>query len=496
MNRLPLYALAAVFLFTAPGCVDRDRQAQNEETKKVIGDPSVPVTVLTVFPQSIDDEVEMTGQFQVEQDSVIGAQISGRLSQVFIQEGSLVSAGQVIARMESRDQEARLRQALSQVDAARSQLQQAQADAAAAPQRSTSAVKSAEARVAQAKQRLAKLQNGSRSEEKAQAEIAVARAESDMKTAKAAMERARRLFAEGAIAKADVETAENRYDNTVAAYRTALESRSLVQDPARSEDLRSAEQDLVAAQEALRIEKTNKSLDVTYTDRVNAARANVRSAEEGVNLARKALEEAAIKAPYSGRIVGRPAQIGVVLNPGSTVARVVSDDSVYFEAQVPESKVSQITPGVPVKIQVDALGGTNLRGTVSVINPMATSVARLYTVRVKVADSAAMLKPGMFGKGSLVIGTQSGIYLLPDESVKVDGSNATVMVIEGDKAKRVNVQPGRIVGSKIIVRGLTSGAKVVTRGQEGLMDGALVRIEDPKAVEANAGAAPKPASDH
>lgn len=496
MNRLPLFALAAVLLLAASGCVNRERQAQNERTKEVIGDPTVPVSILAVFPQTINEEVEITGQFQVDQDSVIGAQISGRLAQVFVQEGSVVSAGQVIARMESRDQESRLRQALSQVDAARAQLQQAQSDAVAAPQRSAASVRSAEARVSQAKQRLAKLQNGSRTEEKTQAEIAVVRAESDMKTAKTAMDRARRLFTEGAIAKADVEAAENRYDNTLAAYRTALESRSLTKDPTRSEDLKVAEQDLVAAQEALRIEKTTRSLDVTYKDRVDAARANLRSAEEGVTLARKALEEATIKAPYSGRIVDRPAQTGVVLNPGSPVARIVSVDSVYFEAQVPENKVSQITPGIPVNIQVEALNNSNLRGTVVVVNPLASSVARLYTVRVKVLDSAASLKPGMFGKGNLVVGTQSGIYMLPDESVKVDGNTATVMVIEGDKAKQLKVQPGRIVGSKIIVRGLTAGAKIVIRGQEGLLDGAKVRIEDPKAVEADAADAPKPASDN
>ncbi len=496
MNRLPLIALAAVFLLAASGCVDRERQAQNERTKEIIGDPTVPVSVLAVFPQTINDEVEITGQFQVNQDSVIGAQVSGRLSQVFVQEGSVVSAGQTIARMESRDQESMLRQALSQVDAARAQLKQAQSDAVAAPQRSAASVRSAQAKVAQAKQVLAKLRNGSRNEEKAQADIAVARADSDMKTAKIALDRARRLLNEGAIAKADVEDAENRYDNTLAAYKSALENRSLVQDPTRTEDLRVAEQDLVAAQEALRIEKTNRSLDVTYKDRVDAARANVRSAEEGVTLARKALEETTIKAPYAGRIVDRPAQTGVVLNPGSPVARIVSSDSIYFEAQVPENKVSQISAGTPVNIQVDALGGSTLRGTVVLVNPMASSVARLYAVRVKVLDSAAMLKPGMFGKGSLIVGRQSGIYMLPDESVKVDGNTGTVMVIEGEKAKQVKVQPGRIVGSKVIVRGLTPGAKVVIRGQEGLLDGAKVRIEDPKAVEADAAEAPKPSSDH
>lgn len=496
MNRLPLFALATVILLTASGCANRERQAQNERTKAIIGDPTVPVSVLAVYPESINEEVEITGQFQVDQDSTIGSQAAGRLAQVFVQEGSVVSAGQVIARVESRDQEARLRQALSQVDAARAQLQQAQADAAAAPQRSGAAVRSAEARVVQAKQRLAKLQNGSRSEEKAQAEIAVARAESDMKTAKIALDRARRLFNEGAIAKADVEAAENRYDNTLAAYKTALESRSLTQDPTRSEDLRVAEQDLVAAQEALRIEKTNRTLDVTFKDRVDAARANVRSAEEGVTLARKALEETSIKAPYSGRIVDRPAQPGVVVNPGTPVARIVSSGSVYFEAQVPENRISRITAGVPVNIQVDALGQSNLRGTVTTVNPLASSVARLYTVRIKMLDSAEMLKPGMFGKGNLVVGSQSGVFMLPDESVKVDGKTATVMVIEGDTAKQLKVEPGRIVGSKIIIRGLTSGAKVVIRGQEGLLDGAKVRIEDPKAVEADAAAAPKPSSDH
>lgn len=492
MNRLLLIALAAVVMVSGAGCVDRETLARNEKTKEVTLSKQIPVMAKAFSPQDVNETVEVTGQFQVEQDSSVGAQIAGRLTSVYVKEGDSVSAGQVIAVQETADLQSRLNQALSQAAAARAQLSQAQADAAAAPQRTSAAVRAAEARVAQAKQRLAKLRNGSRSEEKAQAEAQVARAESDMKTAKAVMERARRLFAEGALAKADVEASENRYDNAMAAYKAAIESRSIVKDPIREEDMKVAEQDLAASQEALRIEKTTKSLDVTYRDRVDAAKANLRSAEESIKLARKALGDATIRAPYSGRIVGRPAQPGTVLGPGSPVARIVTADSVYFEAQVPENKVSQISQGLSVDILVDALGGSTLKGTVQTINPVATSVARLYTVRVLVRDRADMLKPGMFGKGQMIVGVKRGVYVLPEQSVRQDGDESSVMVVVDGKAKKKSITKGETVGSSIYVTGLKQTDVVVIRGQDNLMEGTEVRIENSNGKsESDPAAAPK-----
>src|SRR6185436_5794422 len=108
--------------------------------------------------------------------------------------------------------------------AARSTLQQAQSDARVGPTKSDSNVRAAQARLSQAKARYEKAKNGSRSEERTQAEWGVKKAKSDMDTAKAALDRANRLYAEGAIAKVDVENADNKYQNALAAYEGALQN--------------------------------------------------------------------------------------------------------------------------------------------------------------------------------------------------------------------------------------------------------------------------------
>lgn len=473
---LAIAAIPAILLLSV-GCADRETLELNEKTKEVVMDKVVPVKAQAFFAQDVEETLEVTGQFQVEQDSAVGALIGGKLTSVYVKEGDRVSAGQVIAVQETTDLQSRLNQALNQESAARAQVQQAHADATAAPSRSSSAVRAAEARVNQAKQRLARLKNGSRIEEVAQSEAQVARSESDLKTAKSTMERARRLFAEGALAKAEVEVAENRYDNAMAAYKLALEARSIVKDPVRQEDLRAAEQDLAVAQEGLRIEKTNKTLDITFKDRLEAARANLRSAQETVKLARKALSDASIRAPFSGRIVGRPAQPGTVLGPGSPVARLVTADSVYFEAQVPENRISKISSGMEADITVDALGGATLRGTVLAVNPLATSVARLYTVRVLVRDGADMLKPGMFGKGQMIVGIKRGVFVLPEACVRQEGDEATVTIVVNGKAKRQPVKILQTSGTKIHAEGLKDGDMVVVRGQDGLLNDTPVEIE-------------------
>lgn len=485
MNVLKWAAVAAVLL-AASGCVNRAAQEQNKKTQEVLGAPEMPVEVVSARPSTVPEIIEVTGQIAVEDDAVIGAQVQGRLTATYVQDGDIVQAGQIIADQERMDDEARLRAAKAQVDSARAQLQQALREAAAAPARSAASVRAAEARARQAQETVGKLRAGLREQERRQASIAVERAQSDLNTAKTALDRARRLFNEGALAKADVEAAENRHDNALAAYKSALEGKSLADAGPREEDIRIAMQELSAAQEAVRIERTQKGLDANFEERVNGARAQVRAAEEQVKLVMKALYNASIRAPFRGRISGRPAQPGTVLGPGSPVARIVSTDRLYFEPQVTERQVTKLKPGTGVSLSLDALDGAKFSGVVEGVNPLASNVARLYTVRVRISESDPAIKPGMFAKGEILAGQRDGVYVLPDEAVFRDGDKAWVMVVEQGKAQRRSIQIQRAAGNRYEATGLRPGDQVIVKGQAGLLAETPVKIEKPETGAAEA----------
>lgn len=473
------------------GCVNREAQKQAERTEEKLSDTRIPVTTEAVQLSTFPETVEITGQIATGEDTQIGATSAGRLISVFVKEGDSVSAGQTIASIEQQDAMTRLQQARAQADSARSQLQQAINESKAAPTRTDAGIRAAEIAVRTAEENLKKLRAGSREAEKKQAQAAVTKAESDMKVAKQNVERQRRLFAEGAIARADLERAENQYEVAIAAYESAVQQLALINDPYRDEDIRIAEQQVASAREQLRIQRANQITDVNFTERISAARANLRSAEEGVRLAQKALSDTVVRAPFSGRVVGKPLQPGTVVAPGSVIARLVSSAGLYFEADVPEITLPRVQLGSPVSVTIDALGGAVLSGSVAAINPVASEVARLYKIRIVFNENLPALKPGMFGKGELRLGSFENIARVPSDAVARDGEETWVYVVENSKAKRVKVKVLANTEGSSIVQGLEGGMNMVVKGQALLFEGVEVKEDDGAESQPESSEAPK-----
>lgn len=467
----------------ATGCVDRAAQAQAKRTEENLSDRSVPVTLAEATSQTVPTTVEITGAITTGNDTQLGAKVAGRIVAVFVNDGDPVSAGQTIAQQDTTDLSMQVRQAQAGVDAAQAQLQSAITSSEVMPTRSSNAVRLAEERLAQAKAQLEKVLNGARIEERRQAESAVAAARSNMETAKLSLDRGKELYEEGAISKAQIDQRENAYAAALSQYETALEAQNLIQKGAREEDVRTAEAEVRAAERGLTDAKANQKLDVQYDRSVDAARANLRSAQQQLAMARQALSDAAIRSPFNGRVSGRPAQVGTFVGPGTPVARIVSKDGVYFEGQVPESQIEQMTPGTPVEVRIEALDRM-LQGVVTAVNPLGNDVARLFSVRVSLQGDVTGVMPGMFARGSVQIGEPVQSVWVPTIALVGTGVDRTLFVVgDGDVAKAIAVKAGREDGDLTEVTGIDPGTRVIVRGAANLQDGATVRVDsEPEAA--------------
>ena len=423
--------------------------------------------------------MEITGSIVTGDDVQVGAKNAGRLVSVYVKDGDTVKAGQVIAQQETSDWSLRVRQQQALVDAARAQVQQALNDARVGPSRSSAAVRASEARLKQAQAQLQKLRNGAREEERTQARWAVDAAKKSMETAKSALDRAQRLFEQGAISRSDLERAENAYTSALAGYNKALEDQSIVQNLTRPEDIDAAEQQVQAAVQQLEADKANQKLDVQYQERISGARANLRSAEEGLALARQSVEDAAIRSPFSGRVAGKPIQVGTYVGPGTPIVRIVGSGGVYFEGQVPEGRIGDVSPGKQVAVTIDALGKT-WSGSVSAVNPLGADVGRLFNVRIQIDGDTSGIKPGMFARGMVTLRRVEGATVVPSVAILRSGGDSWVMVARDGKAQRVKVTPGLVNKNLTQVDGVQAGQQVIVEGQSKVVDGSAIQIEPPK----------------
>jgi RND family efflux transporter MFP subunit len=481
MRRTLLLALAALIVIGAGGCVDRAAQKQNKLTAETLQNPVMPVTVQTAKRMTLTDSLEITGQVVTSDDVAVGAKVGGRVVSVYVKDGDPIRAGGTIAALDATSYRLQVQQAMSMVSAARASLNQAMSNAKINPSRSSSAVAAAEAQLRSARAQLQKAKKGARDEEKIQAANNVNAARSNLNTAKKELERKRKLLEEGAISRQQFDITENAYQAALSQYENALQAQSISQSASRPEDLESAAELVRQAEEGVRSAKAQKKLDILLDDQVQAARANLQSAQAQLALARENANDAIIRSPFTGKIAGKPVQIGAVVGAGTAVAHVIGAQGAYFEGEVSENSISKVKVGGRVEVSIDALDGQKLSGSVVAISPLGSEVGRLFRVRVQIIGNMAAVRPGMFARGAVIMRTLPDVTVIPSTAIVQRGDQNYVYVLTGDTVKLTKVTTGLTTDGVVQVIGFPTDQKIVVSGQNTLDDGSKVKVETPKA---------------
>lgn len=485
MKTLRMLLLICLVVVVATGCVDRAAQQQAKRTQAIVTNPVMPVDATPVRLQTLTQNLELTGELTTSDETNVAPKEEGRLIAVYVQDGDPVKKGEVIAQQDTTNLQISLQQALAAQATAQSNLIQAIQNARVGPVKSTAAVAQARAALAQAKAQLQKTLNGARPEEVAQAQASLNSARSSMETAQKQRDRQRQLLEQGAISQQEFDTAENQYETAVSAYQNAQQALKMEQSWSRPEDIQSARDAVDQAQQGLKSAQAQKQLDSLLFDQVNSARAALQGAQAQVRMVRQEISDATIRAPFSGRVSGKPATVGTVPGTGATIVHLVGNTGIYFDGQISENDILSVHVGDKASISLDALPGHSYSGHVASISPSASSVGRLFSVRVQLDSLSPEVKPGMFARGEVAVRQIANAVVVPSVAlVQKNGQNVVFTVVKG-KAKEQPVQVGLSEGSYTEVKGVQPGEQVVTTGQESLADGAPVQIHTTAMLEAS-----------
>src|SRR5215831_17759666 len=115
-----------------------------------------------------------------------------------------------------------------------------------------------------------------------------------------------------------------------------------------------------------------------------------------VTLARKAVNDTTVRAPFAGIVAQRMVSIGDYVTRGMKVAEVVRITPLRIELTVPEQFVADVKMGQPVSFSVDAFPGRTFDGQVRYVSPSLRADQRALTVEASVPNAKGELKPGMF----------------------------------------------------------------------------------------------------
>lgn len=205
------------------------------------------------------------------------------------------------------------------------------------------------------------------------------------------------------------------------------------------------------------------------------------NAWDAVRAAQDSLNNAIIYAPFAGIIdTVSPTSPGVNVLPGAANYTIVNPETVYFDAEVTETDLPNITVGQTVKIKLDAYPDRDLTGIVESIGMVAftSSVGgNAYHVRVSFPENSEQkIKVGMGGDAEIIYDTVFEALKVPAFAV-VSGPVNYVWVVENGRAKKVNVEAGRSsIDETEIKSGLTEGQTVISQPPANLKEGQKVSI--------------------
>src|SRR5207244_3918066 len=122
----------------------------------------------------------------------------------------------------------------------------------------------------------------------------------------------------------------------------------------------------------------------------------LQAARARVSLARKALADTVVRAPFNGVVAQRLVAAGDYVTKGMKIAVVVRVNPLRVQLTVPEQFISAIAVGQPVGFVVDAYPGRQFEGRVQYVSPSLQADQRALTIEAVVPNPNGELKPGLF----------------------------------------------------------------------------------------------------
>lgn len=218
---------------------------------------------------------------------------------------------------------------------------------------------------------------------------------------------------------------------------------------------------------------------------LEAASAALEAATAQVRAGEARLQKAFIRAPIDGVVSLRAVNVGDrVENMGGTVPlfQIVDNRLLELTVTVPSTRIASIRTGQALEFTTDALPDRTFTGTVMFINPAVDQASRSGKVVAEVRNPDLSLKGGLFVKGRIILSSRPDVMQVPMAAVfswNIPARTAEVYVINGDRAEKKTIEVGMANGLAVeVVKGLSVGDQVVTRGAFALREGDRVTVTE------------------
>jgi membrane fusion protein (multidrug efflux system) len=216
--------------------------------------------------------------------------------------------------------------------------------------------------------------------------------------------------------------------------------------------------------------------------------AQQKSAEAQVGEIQATIERKTIRAPFSGILGLRQANLGQYLAAGQAIVPLQKLDPIYVNFGVPQQSAPQVRGGRTLRVTSDDLPGATFPGRVTAVDSVINEQTRNIQVQATLANPQGKLRPGMFVQVQVVLGASRDVITLPASAINYAPYGDSVFVVtdltdpKGKIYRGVRQQFVKVEGSRgdqvAVVSGVNSGDEVVTSGVFKLRNGGAVKVNN------------------
>jgi putative peptide zinc metalloprotease protein len=364
-------------------------------------------------------ELRVSGPFEIlpTYTATVQAEIDGVVDEVLVDQGAVVKAGELIARLSNREHLAEFRKVEAAIEEKNARLRIL--TAGPRPEEITLAkirVENAKTTQEQLGHRYDEAQR-IRSAQLVQATAAVRKAEEQLRYARNDRDRFATLFDAGVASRKQREAAEEQ----LAVRQAELTEVRAAAEIVNADNLASIRKESALAAEWLR--EAQAGLDLLLAgsrpEEIEAARAEIESLEAQRRYLERQLELVEVHSPISGVVVTpRPKEkAGHYLRKGDVIAEVQDLENLRIEISVSEKDIGEVAVEQPVSLKARAHSRQAFEARVVSIAPAAsgdgvTDEEKAVLVTTQVADAFPFLRPEMTGMAKIDCGRRSLFEIL------------------------------------------------------------------------------------
>ncbi len=240
----------------------------------------------------------------------------------------------------------------------------------------------------------------------------------------------------------------------------------------RQSDRDAAEAELMLAMQALTRTEQLALKNIASAEQLDKAKSDVavktarlQSLSAQADIARLALRNAEIRAPFGGTVTRRLAEAGSRVGADGELLTLVDTSVLEAKVLVATRDVPRVALGQTAELEIDGLGGQIVKGTVDRISPVAEDGTRFIAVYLRLANRDGRLWGGLFASGSILLREKNDALVVPAIALRKDETGYHVLKVQDGHLRRQTVTVGaRWNGGNLIeiAAGLKDGETILT----------------------------------